>query len=282
MLSDIWWPPCGMQRRGDQPCSLSIVQRAQVLDQPVGERAVELQPVAVAAHAAVADQVAGILHREQVLAGRHRLRVVLRQLGLQREVERVAGFLVPEQAVGLERLGVGDARSRRSKRPLASTASRLPAPTTSSTASMRRRSSASDAPPIFILTTRVAEVEVAAHLVLQRRQVLAGVVVAAGGVDEDLVVGPSAVVALGEQRGRAACPRSWRRRPTPPCRSRRPRPSARRARPASRSPSSTPRCGAGRGCRRRRSTSDAGSASMQARDEALAQQPAAARSGRWS
>ena len=74
MASDIWCPPCGMQRAGDQPCSFSIVERAQVLDQPVAQRAVELQPVAVGAHAAVADQVARVLHREQVLAGRHRAR----------------------------------------------------------------------------------------------------------------------------------------------------------------------------------------------------------------
>src|SRR3569832_3035313 len=53
------------------------VERAQVFDQTVGQRAVELQPVAVRAHAAVADQVASILHREQVFAGRHRLVVVI-------------------------------------------------------------------------------------------------------------------------------------------------------------------------------------------------------------
>ena len=48
------------------------------------------------------------------------------------------------------------------------------------------------------LHDRVAAVEVAAHLVLQRRVVLARVVVAAGGVDEDLGVGLAAV-ALGQQ-----------------------------------------------------------------------------------
>ncbi len=44
----------------------------------------------------------------------------------------------------------------------------------------------------------VAAVEVAAHLGSQRSEIFAGVVVAAGGVDEDLRVG-LAVVALGEE-----------------------------------------------------------------------------------
>ena len=104
------------------------VQRAQVFDQAVAERAVELQPVAVGAHAAVADQVARILHREQVLAGRHRLVVVAAQGGLQLEVERVARLLVPEQIVLAQRLGVGDRRYRgRSGRWHPRTASGRPA-----------------------------------------------------------------------------------------------------------------------------------------------------------
>src|SRR3546814_9495709 len=43
---------------------------AQVFHQTVAERAVELQPVAVRPHAAMAQQVARVLVREQILAGR--------------------------------------------------------------------------------------------------------------------------------------------------------------------------------------------------------------------
>ena len=78
MLSANWWPPCGTQRRGDQPCALQHVDRAQVLDQAVGQRRVELQDVAVGPQPAVADQVARVLHREQVLAGGERRRVARR------------------------------------------------------------------------------------------------------------------------------------------------------------------------------------------------------------
>ena len=48
---------------------LEHVQRAQVFDQAVAQGAVELKVVTVRAHAAVADQVARVLHREQVLPG---------------------------------------------------------------------------------------------------------------------------------------------------------------------------------------------------------------------
>src|SRR5256885_17069229 len=65
----------------------------------VAERAVELQPVAVRAHAAVADQGARVLHGKQVLARGHGTLVDLAQAGLQFVVQRVAGFLVPEQRV---------------------------------------------------------------------------------------------------------------------------------------------------------------------------------------
>ena len=84
MLSDIWWPPCGMQRDGDQPQLVQDIQRAQVFHEPVGKGAVELQPIAVGPHAAVTEQVAGILMREKVFAGRHRARVELGHRGLKR------------------------------------------------------------------------------------------------------------------------------------------------------------------------------------------------------
>ena len=48
------------------------VERAEVFAQAVGEGAVELEPVAVGAHAAVAQEVAGVLVAEEVFAGGHR------------------------------------------------------------------------------------------------------------------------------------------------------------------------------------------------------------------
>src|SRR3546814_11823074 len=63
---------------------------AQVFHQTVAERAVELQPVAVRPHAAMAQQVARVLVREQILAGRHRAGVVPWALGLWRVRERIA------------------------------------------------------------------------------------------------------------------------------------------------------------------------------------------------
>ena len=88
-----------MQRRGDQPWAASIASVRQVFAEAVGERAVELQPVAVRAHAAVADQVAGVLVAEEVFAGGHRAGIEFRQRCLEMEVERVAGLLVPEERI---------------------------------------------------------------------------------------------------------------------------------------------------------------------------------------
>ena len=68
---------------------------AQIFDQPVAQRAVELQPVTIGSHAAIADEVACFLHREQILAGRHRPPVDLAERGLQRVIERIADLLEP-------------------------------------------------------------------------------------------------------------------------------------------------------------------------------------------
>ena len=167
---------------------LQHLERAQVLDQAVAQRAVELQPVAVRAHAAVADEVARVLHREQVLAGRHRILVVVAQRGLQLEVQRIARLLVPEQVVLRQRLGVGD-RGVEVEAAVGVDAQLL--------AVLQHPQDGIDAPQVFVercaadllLDHRVAAVDVAAHLVLELAVVLAGVVVAAGRVDEDLRFG---------------------------------------------------------------------------------------------
>ena len=75
---------------------------SQVFGQSVAQRRVDLDVVAVRAHATVADQVASILDGEQVLPGRDGSAVVLREDRVETVVERVADLLVPEQPVGLD------------------------------------------------------------------------------------------------------------------------------------------------------------------------------------
>ena len=77
MCSENWCPPCGMQRREDQPCWPQHVLDPQVFGEAVAQGGVDLDEVAVRAHPAVADQVPGVLQGEQVLAGRDRAPVVL-------------------------------------------------------------------------------------------------------------------------------------------------------------------------------------------------------------
>ena len=152
-MSDIWCPPCGMQRRGDQPCVFSAVERAQVFDESVGQRAVELQPVAVGPHAAVAQQVARILVAEEVFAGRHRPGIELGERGLQRVVERIARLLVPEQRIVPQHLGVGDGGLEVEAAVGVDGELRARADLRRARPRCAARSSAMLAPPIFIFTT---------------------------------------------------------------------------------------------------------------------------------
>jgi hypothetical protein len=70
-----------------------------MLDQAVGERRIELEDIAVGAQALVPDEVAGILHREEVLA-RDQGRGIDRTQGrMGQVVQRVDRLLVPAQAV---------------------------------------------------------------------------------------------------------------------------------------------------------------------------------------
>ena len=136
-------PAMGLQHR----------QRALIFAEPVGQRAVELQPVAIRPHAAVADQVARILVAEQVLAGRHRRRIEFGERRLQRvsrgDRRPPRTRTADSRAAFWRRRSRSPDRSGRWRRPRA--ARRLPI--SFSTASMRSRSSAIGAPPIFILTT---------------------------------------------------------------------------------------------------------------------------------
>ncbi len=174
------------------------LERAQILDQPVGERAVELQEVAIGAHAAIAQQVARILMREQVLAGGGGALVAAAQFGLEGIVERIARLLVPEQAIGRERLGIGERGVEIEAAigidgEILAVAHHLEHGLDAAQILGERR--AAD----LHLDDAIAAVAIAFHLRLERRQVLARLVVAAGGIDPDLVVGLAAAIAVGEQ-----------------------------------------------------------------------------------
>ena len=238
---------------------LEHIERAQVFDEAVGQRAIELQPIAVGPHAAVAQEVAGVLVREQVLARRHGAGVELGQGRLQRVVEGIADLLVPEQRVVAQHLGIGDGgleveapvgvdRELRLRADLGE--HRLDA------APVLGEGCAAD----LHLDDVVAAVEIAAHLGPQRRVVLARIVVAAGRVDEDARVGLAAV-ALGQEAEERLAGDLGRRVPHRHVeRPDRHRALAVAARLLVRS-SWRPRSCAGRGCRRSRRARLSGAAS---------------------
>src|SRR5712692_4522091 len=174
------------------------VEGAQVFDQSVAQGAVELQPVAIGAHSAITEQVARVLRREEVLAGRQRPLVLARQLRLQVVVERIARFLVPEEAVARERTRVGKGggqveaavRVHRQGRPLAYD---LQGGVDAAEVLVEARSAD------LQLHHRIAAVQVALHLALELRVVLARVVVAARRIDEDRLVHAAVAVALRQE-----------------------------------------------------------------------------------
>src|SRR3954453_6313131 len=173
------------------------LEGAHVLDEAVAQRAVGLQTVAVRPHAAVAEEIAGVLVREQVLARRHRPVVVAREHGLELEIERVACLLVPEHAVGVQRLRVGDRGVEepavRVDRDAGRRAHHLDRRLKPAQVLVER--GAAD----LHLADRVAPVEVAPELVLQTFQAFLRIVVAAGRVDEDALVDGAAAVAFAEE-----------------------------------------------------------------------------------
>src|SRR6478752_3553729 len=171
----------------------------QVLGQPVAQRRVDLDDVAVRAHPAVADQVAGVGQGEQILAGRDPAPVVLGHGRVQGVVQRVADLLVPEQVVRLDRLGVGQRLVQGE-----------PAVDVDREAGPVAAQDVDDGlDPLEVLGQRraadlhldhaVALVQELAHLVLQLGQALVRGVVAAGRVHEHRVVDRAVAVVLGQE-----------------------------------------------------------------------------------
>ena len=164
------------------------VQCPEVFNETVGQSTVELQPVAVRTHAAVTQQIAGVLVREEVFSRRHRTGIEVRDGGLEGIVERIADLLIPEQRVLAQHLGIGDAGLEIEATvgidgELGIGPDLLEHGLDAAAVLANRR--AAD----LHLHDVVAAVQVAAHFRLQRGVVLAGIVVAAGSVDEDPRVG---------------------------------------------------------------------------------------------
>ncbi len=62
----------GDQARGRPAGLVDDIERAQIFNKAIGKRAVKLKPVAVRAHAAMTQQIARILMREEVFPRCHR------------------------------------------------------------------------------------------------------------------------------------------------------------------------------------------------------------------
>ena len=172
-------------------------QSALIFAEPVGQGAVELQKVAVGPHAAVSNEIARILMAEQVLAGRHRTRIEFGERRLQGKVERIAGFLVPEQRIVAQHPGIGDRGLEVEPAVGVDRELRLTADFIQhrlDTRAIFRDWCAAD----LHLDDVVAAVEIAAHLAAQRGEILAGIVITAGGIDEHARIG-AAAMALGQQ-----------------------------------------------------------------------------------
>ena len=158
-----------------------------------------LQHVMVLAHAAERDEVPHVLLREQVLARRERRLVDLGQLGHQRVVERVGRLLVPAQLVGREHLRIGacfvgcEAAIGIDGEVPAIVADQL-----------EHRLEPLDVlgdggAAHFHLELGVTHVEIAAHLVEQFGDALAGRVPAAAHIDEHVGLFAAGIVAIRDR-----------------------------------------------------------------------------------
>ena len=143
--------------------------------------------------------MARVLMGEKVFARRERPVVVPGELGLQGVVERVARLLVPKQVVRLQRLGVGERgleveAAVRVDGKVPALAHHLENGLDPASVLVQR--GAAD----LHLHDAEAALAIAAHLGLELVEVLARIVVAAGGVDPDPVVGLAAAIAAASRR----------------------------------------------------------------------------------
>src|SRR4051794_4677900 len=87
---------------------VEIVEDAQVFDDAVAQRNVELQDVLFLSKPCVAEQIASVVAREQVFTGAKRSRASRGDVTMQLEVQRMDRFLDPGQRIGLERIKILD------------------------------------------------------------------------------------------------------------------------------------------------------------------------------
>ncbi|MNW51628.1 hypothetical protein D3C74_291170 [compost metagenome] len=146
----------------------------------------------------MADQVAGVLEGEEILPGGDGVLVVLGQRGVQRVVQRIADFFVPEQIVLIDGLAVFqrgfeiefsvDIHHQAGSVTIEDFQDSFDA------LDVIGEVSATD----FHLDDVVACVQESAHLVLQVFQCLARGIVAAGGVDKDVFIRVAIAVMIGD------------------------------------------------------------------------------------
>ena len=173
------------------------LQRAQVLDQSIRQGTVKLQPVAVAPHAAVANEIARILHRKQVLAGGHRLVVVIGELSLQCVIERVARLLIPEEVILRQLLCVGNG-SGQIKTTIGVNGQSLTGAEQFEHGLDTLAIFCERGAPDFLLDHRIAAVEVTLHFARQAFEPLPGPVIAARRIDEHLAIRLPVAIAVGQ------------------------------------------------------------------------------------
>ena len=140
---------------------------------------------------------------EEVLAGGHRTRIELRERRLQMVVERIARFLVPEERIVAQHLRISDRRfeveaSVRIDGELRAVSNFIEHRFDALSILFKRR--AAD----LHLDDAVAALEIAAHFGTQRIIALAGVVIAAGGVDEHVRLRLNAVAFREQPKQRLA------------------------------------------------------------------------------
>ena len=146
----------------------------------------------------MADQVAGVLHGEQVFSCGHRALVDLAEFGLQLVVKRVAGFFVPEQGVLRQRAAVGNGCGQ-VKATIGVHRQVLPGAEylehrLDALAVIGQRSAAD-----LHFDHRVAAFDVTGHLALQLLNAFARVVITTGRVNKNTRVGRAIAVAFGQQ-----------------------------------------------------------------------------------
>ena len=146
----------------------------------------------------MAQKVPHVLHGKQVLASSDGSGVDLHNLGVQRIVQRIDRLLEPRQVIARQRLRAGQ-RIDPVEAAVGIHGEALTRPQHTQHGLNPSQVLRERCAPDLHLHHRVAQVEVGAHLLGQRLQVLAGVVVATRGVHEHGAVDAAVAVPVGEE-----------------------------------------------------------------------------------